>query len=111
MFRSLHARLWLSYAAVIVTALAVVGLVLAIFLLRNPLLYRKTYLRLTAAEAVLATQPQGAVVLPQVAEELDVRAMVFSREGQLMADSGVAQPGISLPPNPLNLRTSGTLRD
>ena len=36
MFSSIRARLWLSYAALIVAALGVVAIVLVIFLLRNP---------------------------------------------------------------------------
>ena len=54
MFSSIRARLWLSYAALIVAALGVVTIVLVIFLLRNPYLYRQTFVRLTAAESEFA---------------------------------------------------------
>ena len=53
MFSSLHSRLWLSYAFIIVTALGVVAMVLFIYLLRNPLLYRQTSERLKAVQAVV----------------------------------------------------------
>ncbi len=58
MFSSLRARLWLSYALLIVTALAVVAFVLILFLLRNPLLYRQTFVGLNAAGQTLAAQAE-----------------------------------------------------
>ena len=54
MFSSIRSRLWLSYAALIVVALCVVGLVLMAFLLRDPSLYRQTFVRLTTAQSLLS---------------------------------------------------------
>ena len=68
MFSSLRSRLWLSYALIIVTALGIVALVLFIYLLRNPLLYRQTIQRLKAVEAVVtpvAEAPAADVVPAQ----------------------------------------------
>ena len=111
MFHSLRARLWLSYAFLIVVALTVVGLVLVLFLLRDPLLYRKTFLRLATAQTLLTDQAQSAAPLPDVARTLDVRVLVFDRSGRLVQDSGGNQPALPLPSNPLNLRTIGLERD
>jgi signal transduction histidine kinase len=111
MFRSLRAQLWLSYAFLILTALAVVGVVLILFLLRNPLLYRKIYLRLAAADAALSSQTHPADTLQEVATALDVRAILFTSQGRMIHDTGGSQPALPLPANPLNLRPSGLERD
>jgi two-component system, OmpR family, sensor kinase len=111
MFRTLRARLWFSYAFMVLTALAVVGVVLILYLLRNPLLYRKTSLRVSAAAAALSTQPHPADQLQEVARALDVRVMLFDSDRRLVADTSVNQPVLPLPYNLLNLRPNGLERD
>ena len=61
MFSSIRARLWLSYAALIAVALCVVGLVLVAFLLRDPYLYRQTFVRLTTAQSLLSNGSRAPV--------------------------------------------------
>ncbi len=56
MFSSLRSRLWLTYALIIVAALGLVMLILILYLLRNPLLYRQSIARLKAIETVLLTR-------------------------------------------------------
>ncbi len=109
MFRSLHARLWLSYALLIVTALVVVAVVLVAFLIRNPLLYRNILARLDAAQTVLASEPPLAGNIQQVAKAFDVRVMHFSANGQLLEDTAANQAALSLPE--LKLRLARTQRD
>ena len=109
MFRSLRARLWLSYAALIVTALAVVGVVLILFLLRDPILYRKTFLRLEAAQTLLTSQRGSASQVAQIAHAFDVRVLEFDGAGRLVQDSGANQAALLLPSNPL--RATGSERD
>ena len=111
MFHSLHARLWLSYAVLIITALTVVGTVLVLFLVRNPVLYRNTFVRLTAAEAVLSLQATPADQLEEVSRAFGVRALLFASNGRLISDSGGNQPAIGLPSNPLKLSSTGGERD
>jgi len=118
MFSSLRSRLWLSYAFLIVTALAVVAIVLILFLLRNPFLYRQTLDRLKAAEDVLMTQPgpppgqpPGTDRLQSVAAAFDVRVLIFGSNGAVIQDTDGAAPAISLPARHLIPRAVPTVRD
>jgi two-component system OmpR family sensor kinase len=111
MFSSLRARLWLSYAFLIVTALAVVAIVLMLFLLRNPYLYRQTVLRLGVAEAVLRRTPLAGGEVTSVAQEFNVRALVFSSDGVLIEDSEAGAAEIGLPVTLLVPRALATARD
>ena len=91
MFSSLHSRLWLSYAFIIVTALGVVAMVLFIYLLRNPLLYRQTSERLKAVQAVVLqreSQSQPVSVAAQKASRtFNVRILLYSQDRQLILDT------------------------
>lgn len=114
MFSSLRSRLWLSYAFLIVTALAVVAIVLILFLLRNPLLYRQTLDRLKAAQSVLTTQagqPPGAERLQSVAQAFNVRIILFGSNGAVVQDTDGAASAIALPVRPWMPRAVPTVRD
>jgi signal transduction histidine kinase len=108
MFSSLRARLWLSYAMLIVTALGVVALVLILFLLRNPVLYRQTFVQLRAADNLLAGQPAGDVEF--IAQALHVRILTYDPSGAVLTDSEPASSSISLPLRFLS-RLTQTVRD
>jgi signal transduction histidine kinase len=117
MFSSLRARLWLSYALLIVTALIVVAIVLILYLVSNPVLYRQLEARLKAAEGVITAQPD---VLSQIkpvdritpiAQAFGVRVLVFNNNGALVMDSNPGQPAISLPLSSLIPRAAPSLRD
>ena len=118
MFSSLRARLWLSYAFLIVTALAVVAFVLILFLLRNPLLYRQTLDRIKAAEGVIAP-PGGQTMRPRIdarlkgiADAFSVRILTFDVSGFLLEDTASGSPLISLPARAfLKLNALPTVRD
>jgi signal transduction histidine kinase len=110
MFASIRARLWLSYAALIAIALALVILVLTVFMLRNPLVYRQTYLRLQAAQSALLSETVAAGRVGTVAQAFGVRVLRYSASGDLLEDSGgdaaigPARPVLAGPPQ-------GVLRD
>ncbi len=93
MFSSLRSRLWLSYALLVVTALGVVAMVLFIYLLRNPFLYRQTTERLKAVQAVVmeresAPQSQPISVAAQKASRtFNVRILLYSQDRQLILDT------------------------
>lgn len=53
MFSSLRSRLWMTYALLIFAALGLVLVVLTVYLLRNPLLYRQTLSKIKAVETVV----------------------------------------------------------
>ncbi|MEW6400335.1 MAG: HAMP domain-containing sensor histidine kinase [Chloroflexota bacterium] len=99
MFSSLRSRLWLSYAFIIVTALIVVAIVLFIYLLRNPFLYRQTIERLNAVQTVLASR-DGQPIRPamdKAARSFDVRVILYSSERQILADTATDQSPIPFP--------------
>ena len=111
MLSSIRARLWLSYAVLIVAALGVVTIVLVVFLLRNPYVYRQTFVRLAAAESMLLNAPQAAGRIDTVAQAFDVRVLVLDSSGNIMQDSRAGAPSLRTPPAVLNRRNLSALRD
>ena len=116
MFSSLRSRLWLSYAFIIVTALGVVAMVLFIYLLRNPLLYRQTTERLKAVQAVVLqreSQSQPVSVAAQKASRtFNVRVLLYSKDRQLILDTYSNQEvPLSFPEQRLILRKTPIVRD
>ncbi len=111
MFASIRARLWLSYAALIVAALGVVAVVLMIFLLRNPYLYRQTFVRLTAAENLLTNASPSSSRVSTVAQALDVRVLVLDSGGNLIQDTGSSLAPLRALPAVRTARALSTVRD
>ena len=102
MFSSLRSRLWLSYAFVIVTALGVVAMILLIYLIRNPILYRQTLERLRAVQGVVmeredVSQPQLLIPSAKKASRtFGVRVLFYSQDKQLIFDT-YADTQVALP--------------
>jgi signal transduction histidine kinase len=113
MFSSLRSRLWLSYAFLIVTALTVVAIVLILFLVRNPFLYRQTQDRLKAAEGVLNSSPGPWPDdrIRSVALAFNVRVLVYAPNGALLQDSDSGASALSLPARLFSQRSLFSLRD
>lgn len=116
MLSSLRSRLWLSYAFIIVTALSVVAMVLFIYLLRNPFLYRQTSERLKAVQAVVLqreSQSQPVSVAAQEASRtFNVRVLLYSKDRQLILDTYSNQEApLSFPEQRLILRKTPIVRD
>lgn len=111
MFSSLRSRLWLSYAALIVTALTIVAIVLLVFLLRNPYLYRQAALRLSVADVVLRRTPLTENQITSVAGAFGVRALVLGSDGASILDSQGGAAAIRLTNLGLAPRVLGTIRD
>ena len=107
MFSSLRARLWLSYALLVLAALTVTALFIIVYLIRNPFVYRQTFTRLRDIEAILQINQPGLGKLPldsllpilkQYDRTYDVRLLVFDKNRQLQADSRAgSSPAFSLP--------------
>lgn len=123
MFRSLRARLGLSYAAVIASIFCVVGAALIIYLSRNPLLYRQAVLRLQVAEtSILRRSPAPTLVnkarlqslVEREDEIFDVRVIILQDPGLVLADSR-PDPSNAIRSLPSPLQRGGnltaTLRD
>jgi signal transduction histidine kinase len=97
MFSSLRSRLWLSYALLVVTALSVVAVILFIYLIRNPLLYRQTIERLNAVQAVVlersnaSTSQPFSVVADNASRIFNVRILLYSQDKQLIFDTSSAK--------------------
>lgn len=118
MFSSLRARLWFSYALLILTALSIVATVLFIYLLRNPILYRQALDRLKAVETILTSRGGGqfgtdpARRLENAAQTFDVRIMQFSQDRQLLVDANLHDyPSLPFPQPTKLQRANPVARD
>jgi signal transduction histidine kinase len=102
MLSSLRSRLWLSYAFVIVTALSVVALILFVYLLQNPLLYRQTIQRLKAVQTVVTQRDVSQpieLVAQRAAQTFDVRVLLYSADKQLTLDTSAGkESALPFPP-------------
>ena len=115
MFTSLRSRLWLSYAFVITVALFSVVLVLFVFLLRNPVLYRETQQRLREVQALIAENPRQPVedhtILTRIAEANNVRIIIFDSNRNIAFDSNPEQPQLPFPRRNVLARNSQLATD
>ena len=117
MFTSLRARLWLSYATLVATALGVMAVAFGFYLWRNPLLYRQTLVRLRTVETGIVNR-QGdlfrenmSAAMDRAASAFDVRILLFDENGNLLKDTAPSQPGINLPRKTLVKRLIPSVRD
>jgi len=117
MFTSLRARLWLSYVALIVTALGVMAVAFGFYLWRNPLLYRQTTTRLKTVAAGIANRQDElflqaqSTALERAAIAFEVRILLFERKGKLLFDTSSSDAGIDLPRRISSNREIPTVRD
>ena len=115
MLTSLRSRLWLSYALVITVALFSVVLVLFVFLLRNPVLYRETQQRLREVQALIAENPRQPVtdptILARIAEANSVRIIIFDASRNIAFDSQPEQPQLPFPRRNVLARNSQLATD
>lgn len=94
MFSSLRARLWVTYMFVALVVLVLVTSALLVFLARNPLLLRESESQLQQAANSLSRLGSDLresedlnSAIAQAADTLEARVIVFSNDGQLIADS------------------------
>ncbi|MDK1029756.1 MAG: ATP-binding protein [Anaerolineae bacterium] len=117
MFTSLRARLWLTYALLIATAMGVMAVAFGLYLWSNPLLYRQTLARLRIVESAIINRQsdlQGhtiAASIERAANEFDVRILLFNRSGSVLVDTAPSQPDLKLPRRPFFNRDNPTIRD
>jgi len=101
MFTSLRSRLWLSYALVITVALFAVVIVLFLFLIRNPVLYRDTQQRLRAVQSQITEGGRELLgnpdALTRLARENATRILLFDSQGNQIFDSDPDQPSLPFP--------------
>jgi two-component system OmpR family sensor kinase len=118
MFSSLRARLWFSYAVLILAALLIVVAVLFIYLLRNPILYRQAISRLKAVETIVTSRDLGQFdpdlsrQLENTAQTFDVRIIQFSEDRRVLVDANPGNfPELSFPQPGRLLRANPIVRD
>jgi two-component system OmpR family sensor kinase len=118
MFSSLRARLWISYAVLIVLALGVMAAALGVYLWQNPVLYRQTLTRLRTVETGILNRwgefsGSNSISgnLERAARAFDVRILLFDQSDTLEWDTGADQPAIRLPREALLSREVLSLRD
>ena len=115
MFSSLRSRLWLSYALLVATALGVVAIVLFVYLLRNPLLYRQTSERLQAVQSVVMERGQSqpvSVVAQNASSLFNTRILLYSQDKQLILDTySNKKAPLPFPEKRLILRNNPLVRD
>lgn len=117
MFSSLRSRLWLTYVALVVTALSVVAFALLAYLWQNPLAYRETYTRVQAAQKLIAARSFNALdetdrnLLDWTANNFEVRALIYAPNGNLLRDTLPSAAGIRIPGEGALRRKAPVLRD
>ncbi|MBI5946273.1 MAG: HAMP domain-containing histidine kinase [Chloroflexi bacterium] len=114
MFSSLRSRLWLSYALLVVTALSVVAIILFVYLIRNPFLYRQTLERLQAVQAVVMERDGQPIsfVAERASKTFNVRILLFSADRQILLDTyAKREPALSFPKEKLLPRSVPIIRD
>ncbi len=95
MFKSLGARLWLTYALVTAVMLLLVAAGIVFYLLGNPLEVRQANLRLGAAADALSQRDrlplndleQSQTLVERSAELMGVRVLIVRADGIILADS------------------------
>ena len=103
MFSSLRARLWFTYALLVLTALSVVALVLLLYIIRNPLAYRQTYERVLAAQKLISRHTTELIStsdpgpLNRIAEAFDVRVVLYNKSGTVLRDTISSSDPLPLP--------------
>jgi len=96
MFSSLRSRLWLSYAMMIGANLFIIGTVLVIYLIRNPVEYRQTLSQLRRFESVLLAEKTNLSgfslndlqsVLTRYDGLYNVRVMILDNQRNILVDT------------------------
>ncbi len=114
MFSSLRSRLWLSYALLVVTALSVVAIILFVYLIRNPFLYRQTLERLQAVQTVVMERDGQPIstVAARASKTFNVRILLFSADQQVLLDTYAKKDSaLSFPKQKLLPRSTPIIRD
>jgi signal transduction histidine kinase len=113
MFTSLRARLWLTYAVIILLILSILGVGIFIYIIRNPLIDRQALTKLEVTKTLVLRQVNDRAFLLRDPEELfsrigesfDIRLILFDPDRGLLLDSQPEEsqilwstPGENLPP-------------
>ncbi len=119
MFNSLRARLWLTYAIIILLILSILGLGLLIYVIRNPIIDRQAIQRLDIALTFIQRQlnnrslslRQNQEYFDRISESLTIRLLLFSPKRKLLLDTEPEEFSILWPVNDQNPPTQGRIND
>jgi len=119
MFTSLRARLWFSYAILIILILAILAMGIFIYIIRNPLIDRQALARLDAAQTLIQRQLNDRATLARdrgqflerIGNTLEIRLLLFNSTGNLKLDSQPNSAEISFPVNQTRPAKRGRITD
>jgi signal transduction histidine kinase len=95
MFKSLRARLWLTYAIIILLILTIVGLGIFVYIVRNPVVDRQAIQKLDFALNLLKRQVNERNIhldrsrdyILRISDSLTIRALLFDADKNLIIDT------------------------
>ncbi|MFL7812351.1 MAG: ATP-binding protein [Anaerolineales bacterium] len=119
MFTSLRARLWLTYAILILLILSILAIGVLIYVIRNPQIDRQALTRLDAALTLIQRQVNGRNLLvrdrqalfERIGESFQIRLILYSSQGELVLDSQPESTEIDLTDKVSDLAQRGQLTD
>ena len=105
MFNSLRARLWVTYAILILLILSILGIGVFVYIIRNPVIDRQALGRLDAALALVQRQLKERDFTPRenffyferISDSLTIRLLLFSPEREVVLDTEPESPPINWP--------------
>ncbi len=119
MFTSLRARLWLTYAVLIILILSILAGGILIYVIRNPLIDRQALARLDAAlvfiqrqvnnRPLLARDSQG--LFERISESFEIRLILYNSDGDVQLDSQPDSAPITWPDGLAKLTRRGQITD
>ena len=119
MYTSLRARLWLTYAIIILLILSILGIGIFVYIIRHPLIDRQALGRLDAALTVIQRQINERSILPReyqqylnrISDSLAIRLILFSPDKDIILDSEPDNPSIIWANDNLSLEKKGQIDD
>jgi len=119
MYTSLRARLWLTYAILILLILSILGTGIFVYIIRHPLIDRQALGRLDAALTVIQRQINERSIMPRdyqqylnrISDSLAIRLILFSPEKDTILDSEPESPAIIWTNDDLSLQMKGQIDD
>ncbi len=119
MYTSLRARLWLTYAIIIILILSILGVGIFLYVIRNPFIDRQAIGRLDTALAIIqrqlnerGTSPrENQVYFGRISESVSVRLLLLNPERKLLFDSEPDSASIIWPGNEQKITAKGQIDD
>ena len=119
MFNSLRARLWLTYAIIILLILSILGLGLLIYVIRNPIIDRQAIQRLDIALTFIQRQlnnrnlssRQNQEYFDRLSESLTIRLLLYNPERRLLLDTKPEESSIMWSDRDQKSRPQGRIND